>query len=252
MRRLLPSPADTVDLTEACAISAPTGRGLPWTVGLVASTADGAATIGGVSGPIGGSGDAAVFAAVRDAADAVVVGAGTAAAEGYGPVRPSPGATATRVASGRAPRPTLVVVSGRLTVPPGLRLFTEADPDDPRPVVVHGPAAPRAARERLTAVADVVEGPAGDGGVDPAWVLEEVALRGHRVAVVEGGPRLLGTVVAADLLDEMFVTIDPRVVGGDGPRTAVGRGGGHDRPWTPVHLLEHEGVLFWRLRRRRG
>lgn len=252
MRRLLPSPAEDVDVAEACAIATPEGSDRPWTVGLMATTADGASTIGGASGPIGGEGDAAVFHAVRATADAVVVGAGTATIEGYGPARPTSEAIEARAARGQAPRPTIVVVSGRLSVPADLRLFVEAGPDDPRPMVVHGPEAPTTARRDLSVVADVVEVPPARGGVDPTRVLEEIGRRGHRIVVVEGGPRLLGSVVAADQLDELFLTIDPRVVGGGAVRIASGDGDGHDRPWRPVHLLEQGGVLFWRLRRDRG
>lgn len=298
MRRLLPSPAENVDLAAACAIAAPDGGVRPWTVGLMATTADGASAIGGASGPIGGDGDSAVFHAVRAAADAIVVGAGTAAIEGYGPARPAPEVTEARVDRDQAPRPTIFVVSGRLSVPADLRLFVEAGPDDPRPVVVHGPEVPASARRRLAAVADVVElqpggradrcvggtarttagseperasntpalestrtggqdpGPSADApgtaGVDPIHVLEEVGRRGYRIAVVEGGPRLLGSVVAADLLDELFLTIDPRVVAGGASRIAIGDGDGHDRPWRPVHLLEQDGTLFWRLHRDRA
>lgn len=247
MRQLLPHPADGLDAGTAYAVARPVPADRPWVAALMVSSADGAATVGGLSGPMGGAGDREVFQAVRADADAIVVGAGTVTAEGYGPVLLPEGAAAARTAGGQAAHPQLVVVSGRASLDPGHPVF-----DGPPVVVVHGPSA---APERLAALsgrAELVAGRAGpDGGVDPAAVLAEVHRRGHRVAVVEGGPTLLGAFVGADLLDEVCLTLDPAVVGGDAPRIVVATGEGQARPWTTGHLLEEQGVLFWRLLRDR-
>lgn len=247
MRQLLPHPADEVDVAAAYAVDRPAVADRPWVAALMVSTADGAATVDGLSGALGGEGDREVFAAVRAVADAVVVGAGTVTAEGYGPVRLSDEAVAARRARGQADDPQLVVVSGRLSLDPWHAVL-----DGPRVVVVHGPDA---APERVAALgerADLVAAPAGaDGGVDPAAVLAAVHDRGHRVAVVEGGPTLLGACVDADLVDEVCLTLDPRVVGGGAPRIVASDGDGHARAWRTAHLLEHGDALFWRLLRDR-
>lgn len=253
MRQMLPHPADTVDVVAAYGVDRPAPVDRPWVVALMASTADGAAAVEGRSGAIGGTGDREVFGAVRAIADAVVVGAGTAAAERYGPIRTPDDLIAVRTARGQAPHPQAVVVSGRLTLEPELRLFTEADGTTPRPLVAHPPTAPQPPRGALAPVADLIEVPAGaDGGVDPAALLVELHRRGHRVVVLEGGPTLNGLVVDADLVDELCLTLDPMVVGGHAPRIAAGAGPSAARPWRPAHLLEHDGALFWRLVRDRG
>ena len=70
------------------------------------SSADGSSSVAGLSGGLGNRDDHEVFAALRAAADAVVVGLGTAVAEHYHPTPesgPSPGGAATaRTASAAA------------------------------------------------------------------------------------------------------------------------------------------------------
>lgn len=247
MRQLLPHPADEVDVDAAYAVARPTLDGRPWTVGLMTSTADGAATVAGRSGTIGGEGDQAVFRAVRAAADAIVVGAGTVTAEGYGPVRVDEAAVTARTERGQAPHPQLVVVSGRLSLDPD-----HAALDGGRAVVAHGPSVPADRVAAFAGTADLLALPAGEGGgVDVAALLAELGARGHGVVVVEGGPTLNGALVAADLLDELSLTLDPMVVGGAAPRIVVGGADGVPRAWRAAHLLTHDDALFWRLVRNR-
>lgn len=251
MRQLLPSPSDEVDLDAAYDPGATDRR--PWVVALFVASADGAAWLGGRSGGLGGPGDRAVFRAVRARADVVVVGAGTVRTEGYGPLRVGPDQAAARVARGQEPHPRLLVVSGSLALDPAQRLFAEADGTTAPPLVAHLPGADAQARHRLGRVAELVElPPSPAGGIPARAVVAELARRGAGVAVLEGGPTLAGGFVDADLVDEVSLTLDPRLVGGAAPRLVVGTGGGADRAWRSVHLLEEDGVLFWRLRRDRG
>ena len=85
MKALLPDPAGEVDLVEAYALPAGTGN-RPFVRCNMISTLDGAITIEGRSGLLGGPADRSVFQVLRSLADVVLVGAGTARAEGYGPV----------------------------------------------------------------------------------------------------------------------------------------------------------------------
>lgn len=251
MRQLLPHPGE-IDPAEAYAAIRPRPAGRPWVAALMAASADGAATVGGRSGPLGGEGDRAVFRAVRAVADAIVVGAGTVRDEDYGPVRSPEHTAARRVAAGQEPHPRLVVVSGRLHLNPGQRLFAETDGTTPPPLVVHPPSTPAEARRRIEAVAELVELPAAVGrGVDPHALVAELGRRHLGVVVVEGGPSLNGVLVAADVVDELCLTLDPMVVGGSAPRIAHAPGEPEARRWTTAHLMEQDGVLFWRLVRDR-
>ncbi|CAN5675606.1 bifunctional diaminohydroxyphosphoribosylaminopyrimidine deaminase/5-amino-6-(5-phosphoribosylamino)uracil reductase [soil metagenome] len=253
MRQLLPHPAEDVDPFAAYAVDRPRPEGRPWVTSLFVSTADGAASVGGVSGSLGGEGDRAVFRAVRAVADIVVVGAGTARTEDYGPVRAAADAADARRARGQAPHPRLVVVTASLGLDPDQRLFAEADGTTEPPLVIHPSDAPAEARRRLDGVAELVEtSPGGEGGVTVEALMAELHRRGTEVAVCEGGPTLNGHLVAADAVDELCLTLDPRVVGGDAPRIAHDPGQPVARGWTGAHLLEQDGALFWRLVRDRS
>ena len=101
---------------------------------------------------------------------------------------------------------------------------------------------------RASAYAEVVT--AGTTSVDLTAALHALAERGARHILVEGGPGLNAQLAAAGLLDEICLTLSPRVVGGDGPRLLAGAELAHPLELEPVHLLEEDGFLFLRLRRR--
>jgi riboflavin biosynthesis pyrimidine reductase len=169
---------------------------------------DGAATRAGRSGSLGGDGDRLVFQAVRALPDAILVGAGTVRAERYRP---------PAVPEGRDVAPRLAIVSGRLDLDPDLPCLRDADPER-RPWVFTGGDAPADRRARLEPLAEIVELGAGPVAASDALAVLDDA--GARVVLCEGGPSLLGQLVAADLLDEWFVTIAPIVVAGSGGRIA--------------------------------
>jgi riboflavin biosynthesis pyrimidine reductase len=246
MRQLLPEPGD-VEPAAAHADaerSAPEGR--PWVLVNMVASVDGATAVDGVSGGLGGSGDHEVFSAVRAVADVILVAAGTARAESYGPPRTPPARQAERIARGQAPYPRLALVTGSLDLDPGSPMFTEA----PEPPLVYTVAdAPPDRRLALTTVADVME--AGDGHVDLAEVFTDLAHRGVRVVLAEGGPGLNGQLVAAGLVDELNVTFSPHLVGGSSKRLAVGDEAA-PADLDLAHLWEHDGALFARYVRRRS
>lgn len=252
MRQLLPHPADPADLAAALADERDAGD-RPWVLALGVTSADGSATVDGRSGGLGGPADVAAFAAVRALADVVIVGAATVRDEDYGPIRLPAATVAERTARGQAAHPTAVVVSGRLSLAPDARLLAADDDTGPRPIVAHRADAEvdTDIRAALAARADLVAVPAAGDGIDLTELLLLLADRGAAVAVLEGGPRLTGAFLAADLVDEAHLTLDPSLVGGDGPRLAAGDGPGVARAWATRTLIEADGVLLWRVRRRR-
>jgi riboflavin biosynthesis pyrimidine reductase len=207
------------------------------------SSLDGSAVQDGRSGGLSGSADKTVFAVLRGLCDVVVVGAGTARAEGYRAPRPKPAYAGLRARLGQRPAPVLALVSQRLDLDPASDLFT----GDERTVVVTSASSDPAARDRLRQVADVLV--AGEERVDLAKAVDELAGRGLPRLLCEGGPRLLGDVVAAGLLDELCLSLAPKVVGGQGTRIVLGEP--LDAPFVPGHLLEQDGVLFGRYVARR-
>ena len=87
-RRLLPGPLEegftAADLAAAVPGEPPAAR--PFLLLNMIATADGRATIGGRTAPLANRADYELFHALRERADAVMVGAGTVRVEGYGPM----------------------------------------------------------------------------------------------------------------------------------------------------------------------
>jgi riboflavin biosynthesis pyrimidine reductase len=172
--------------------------------GFVLST-DGAAAWQGSSRRLQAPADVAAFHALRGVCDALVVGAGTARAENYGPVRPRPAAATWRAARGLPPRPPLVLVSRSLDLDPSARCFSGPT------IVVTCAATDAGRRAALEQVADVLV--AGEQDVDLRAAMPGLAERGLHRLLCEGGPTLLSGLLAAGLVDELCLTSSPLLVG---------------------------------------
>ena len=206
--------------------------------GFVVST-DGAIAADGSSRPLSGPADMAAFQALRAVSDAVVVGAGTARTEDYGPVRLRETGRTWRRENGRAGLPRLVVVSRRLDLDPGARCFAP----DGSTVVVTCAGAPAAARDRLAEVADVVV--AGQSAVDLPAAVAALRDRGLTRLLCEGGPSLLADLLVASLVDELCLTLSPVLVGGAPGLLPTALGA--PLPLRLAHLLDGgDGVLLAR------
>ena len=103
-------------------------------------------------------------------------------------------------------------------------------------------AAPSAQRSRVAAVADVVV--AGDETVDLADARSQLAGRGLRRMLCEGGPTLLGDVVAAGALDELCLTVSPLLVGGGERRVVHDGAAATPSALRLVGVLEQDGILL--------
>ena len=208
------------------------------------SSADGAAHAGGTSAGLQTPGDNRVFAALRDLADVVLVGAGTAVAESYRPARLDDRRLAVRARFGLSPHLPVAVVSRSLRLDPAAALFAAAPPA--RTIVLTCTEAPQAARRALAEVADVVD--CGVATVDPAQARSALETRGLRRILSEGGPSAFAEQVAAGVVDELCLSIAPLLIG-PGPARVTG-----GEPWTAaaalqlVGLLEEDGALFARYR----
>jgi riboflavin biosynthesis pyrimidine reductase len=231
---------------DAYTVERPPHRDRPWLLVNMVASADGAATVDGLSGPLGGAPDRAAFTAIRSVPDVILVGAGTVRAEHYGPPRPTTEVQERRRARGQTPVPRLAIVSGRLDLDPAAPLFTEATH---RPLVLTGlrPDPERAAA--LAEVADVIE-IEGEDGVDPSGILRVLAQQGASVALCEGGPSLNGRLDEADLVDEWCLTVAPAIVSGASGRI-VAHAPATVHELELAHVLEEDGVLLLRYLRRR-
>ncbi len=178
---------------------------------------DGAATAQGLTAGLSSPADKRVFDLLRRLCDVVLVGAGTVRAEGYGAMRLDAAAVQWRRANGLTDQPVFAIVSGKLGLDPRSAVFTEAPV---RAIVVTAGASPTSKKEALSRVADVVV--CGEKRLDARLMLAELARRGLRHVLCEGGPRLFGTMLEADCVDELCLTINPRIEAGEAPRIAAG------------------------------
>ena len=165
-------------------------------------SADGAAAFGGRAGPLSAAADYQLLLALRAYADVVLVGAGTARAENYGPVqlRRDHEAQREELGLGSAPPPIAVVSqSGRLPD----RLLKSPTP----PILI---TSDRGARDNASGCRVMT---AGDDTVDMSEAIRQLRDGGMTRILCEGGPMLLDALVETDLVDELCVTLAPRLAG---------------------------------------
>jgi riboflavin biosynthesis pyrimidine reductase len=225
--------------------------GRPWLLANMIASADGsAADAEGRSGGLGGPADKDLFAAIRGVADVIVAGAATVVTENYGPGRPPAAVRDRRLARGQSPAPRIAVITAALSIEPEHRLFRDP-PADARPLVLTVEQADAGRRRTLEAVAEVHT--VGDTRVDWARALDVLrSATDATVVLCEGGPHTIGQLVADDLLDELCLTVAPTLVGGDGPRIAVGSRRPGSRPLTLDRVLVADDYLFLRYLRQRA
>ncbi|WP_036284980.1 pyrimidine reductase family protein [Microbacterium luticocti] len=208
------------------------------------SSADGAATLHGRSGELGGRTDRALMEVLRAQADVILVGAGTVRVEGYGGVAPQEEDAAWRRAHGLSPAPRLAVVSGELNLAPGDAVFADAPVP---PIVVTRASAPAARRAELESVAEVLV--CGDATVDLVAMTHAFTAQGMPQVLCEGGPHLFGSLLDAGLVDELCLTVAPHVVGGGAGRIVQGAAEAqHDLALRGV-LRDDDGFVFLRYAR---
>jgi riboflavin biosynthesis pyrimidine reductase len=172
------------------------------------ATVDGRATIGGRSGTISDASDRALFHALRAPVDGVLVGAGTVRTERYGRIIRDPAVRAERRRRGLAEEPLACIVSGRLALGEELPLLREPAT---RVAVLTASAASLPAVE---AQVSYIRTPGGQ--LDLAAALGELAERFAVTSLLcEGGPHLARELLAAGLMDEIFVSLAPLLAGGE-------------------------------------
>lgn len=188
-------------------------EGRPWVMVNFISSADGGTALHGRSSGLGDEDDKALFQAMRVVADVIMVGSGTVEAEDYRPVTLDDERRERRVAAGLSEVPLLAIVSGRLGFDPEARVFS--DPEH-RPMVITGPDAEPAKLALLGDSADVVF----LDEVTPTRILERLGAAG--IILCEGGPTLVGQLVAERTVDELNLTVAPTMISGRSARVAHG------------------------------
>lgn len=183
--------------------------GLPYVIAKFAVSLDGAvgASAAGISWL---TGERARERAHADRAwvDAILVGSGTILAD-------DPALTARPGGHIADRQPVRIILDTRGRIPAAARVLAPGG----RVVVATGPASPPSWREALTAAgATILELEAPAGRLDPHQLLAALGQRNIQSLIVEGGPTVLASFLAADLVDEIHAYVSPRILGDAGLR----------------------------------
>jgi riboflavin-specific deaminase-like protein len=244
-QRLFPTPGPVIAaevLDELNAVGA-AGPERPYTLVNFVVSLDGRAALAGRSAPLSDPGDRAIFHGLRERVDAVFAGTGTMRSEGYGRLVRDPARRQRRAARGLAPDPLACVMSRSGNIPTQIPLF--ADPDSR--VLVFCPSVPD-----LEGTAARVESVVLDRGELTLTTMMRRLRAAYdvRALLCEGGPTVFSGLLAEGLVDELFLTLSPRLAGGGGDPTLTGgpalpEPAGLSLRW----VLEREDTLFLRYTR---
>jgi riboflavin-specific deaminase-like protein len=247
LRRFLPEPGGIAvrDLLEELKLEARAPTDRPYTLVNFVASADGHAAFRGRSRWLSDDADREMFHGLREHVDAVLAGTGTLRTERYGRIVRDPERRRRRAGAGLNPEPLTAIISRSGDVPLDIPLF--ADPAS-RVVIFTSAGLDTAG---LAAQVEVVH-------VDPGELTLTTMMRRLRSAydvrslLCEGGPTLFGALLQEDLVDELFVSLAPKLTGG-GTATSISAGPelAELRPLSLVWALELDGTLYLRYALRR-
>ena len=215
-------------------------RDRPHTAVNFIASADGRAAFKGRSGQLGELGDRAMFHGLREHADAVFAGTGTIRTERYGRLVKDLERRQRRAAIGLSPEPLACIISRTGDIPTEIPMFAEPESR----IVIFTPTEP----DLSGAAADVSVVRLDPGELTLTTMLRRLrADYDVRTLLCEGGPTVFGALLHERLVDELFLTISPKLAGGGMDPTITG--GPVLDELAPLKLrwaLEREGFLFLR------
>jgi riboflavin biosynthesis pyrimidine reductase len=215
-----------------------------WMRASMIASIDGGATDDGKSGGLGGAGDRAVFAHMRQLADVILVGAGTVRIENYSGAQFNPAQRQARQRRGQAEVPPIAVITNSGELDHDAKLFTRTEVP---PLILTSSDSVADTRRRLGSVAEVIDASAAHSDrVDSTAVRNILSEHGLFRVLSEGGPSLVGTLIADGLLDELCVTVAPVLVGGAARRIATGVDEAHLAMRRSHVLTDDAGYLYMR------
>lgn len=209
-RGLPPAPVDPE--TAYLDLGIPAGVERPTTVLTMIATLDGKAVVGGPASTwaIGTEDDHRLFKQIQRNCDAVIAGAGVMREDDIPYPRITPEEAARRTRRGLRPRPLWVIVSRSGRLSPDLRLF-RADPADTLLVTTE-----KADPQALAALAGRTRVRVCGAETLDVPALMTALRREHGVRRLNsiGGPHLNGDMLEAGVIDELFLTLAPKIQNG--------------------------------------
>ncbi len=257
--RLHPAPTEELqaedvyaDLTPGSAV-----RGdEPYVAINMVSTLNGRVSVGGKASPIGSSLDRRIMRNIRSAFDAVLVGAGTVRAEEMNLSVPDE-LSEKRKANGLPAQPLGLILAGSDKLPLQRKLFRQRGGQTV--VVVAGDDTPQSTIEEAEALGIRVLDTKAPGRPEPVEILRLLKdLLNVRTLLLEGGPTVNGSFLASGKVDELFLTLSPKISlsTGDESTIAQAQGARSTHPigfdLASVHSASQEGELYLRYRRTIG
>jgi riboflavin biosynthesis pyrimidine reductase len=212
-----------------------------WLVANYVASADGGVEVDGLARRLSNPPDRQVLQLGSDLADVLLVGATTAMVESFRGVHPDETTRERRQRHElREVPPTAVVTTGR-SLPADAPVITHAR----TPTLVITCATAPVAKQKAWEDAGAELLITGEHTVDLAAAIRELTDRGLTRIDCEGGPHLFGSLLAADLVDELRLTISPLLISGTAARIASGF------PLEPIDLelasvLAQDGVMLLR------
>lgn len=229
---------------------------MPHVVINMVSTLDGKTSVGGKASPIGSHVDRLLMRNIRGAVDAVLVGAGTVRAEEMNLSVPEE-VSRRRKENGLSDQPLGVILAGSGTLPLERNVFHPDSPSQGQSlVVISGDNTPEMTLREAHALGACILRAEGAALPEPRKVL--LLLRDHlnvRTVLLEGGPSINGSFLSSGIVDEIFLTLSPKIFFSHGDSLTLVSTHKAEHPATHLdlastYLSAHEGELYLRYIRR--
>jgi riboflavin biosynthesis pyrimidine reductase len=213
----------------------------PYVIANMIAGADGRATIAGRSGQLGNETDHEVFLDLRTQADAVMAGPATIGIENYGPLIRSAERRERRRSRGLEEVPLAVTITASIQLPVQAPLFQ--DPEGRIVVITNSDREPPPCPAQV-----VVERIPGE----PLDLVEGMrrlrSAHGVRSVLLEGGPTVLAAMLSAGGVDELFLTLAPKLVAGGEPTIVEGPALNSGVDMELLSVMRDDSYLFLRYR----
>lgn len=207
-------------------------NGNPWILLNMITSSNGLATLNGLSGPLGGAADKALFTTLRGIADIIIVGYSTVRDEQYRPPQLTKELITERESLGQAPLPTIAIVSNRLNFDERIPLLSSSEY---HPVILTSSSSPEENRENISSTCEIFI--SGEEKVDFKKGVGTLSSRFGKIILVEGGPSLNSQFVEDDLFDELCITTSPLHSDDESAIAAT-----TDRSYPPGQMLQDRRI----------